>query len=238
MLTIEGTESTPQLWVGGSLRKFGINPYGEPLFRVVRSSTITFLVGGKHTVREGEIPNDSQLAANQGRDNSIRHEWVGYKHYPKYAAGYGAYVLEVWLSPFEFCKTTPEGWALQFRDEETGLLTLGPYPSRGVYEYRWDFGQGYPTVQAVESIIGMLIAGGNYTAAEKKAAILKSEEKDKLDRINRGKEIILESLPAHGFNPSSSHTGKKRPEDYKMRYSAQDLGLPVGNNKVFTRRSK
>ena len=236
MLTIEGQEGRPTLWVGSSLRQFGINPYGDPLFRVVWAPSRTMLVGGKHTVRDGAVANDAQLAANNGRDNSVRHEWVGYKHYPRYP-GVNEYVLEAWLSPVQY-GGTPRQWELQQTDEETGLLVLGPYPQRGEYDVKWYFGQEYPTVSQVEKMIQVIFAGDRYTSAEKKAAMVEADKKAHLERVARNKDIILDALPGHGLNPSSSHPGKKRPEDYALRVSANDLGFPTQNNTIFTRRSR
>ena len=231
MLSIRGQEKKPQLWVGASLRKFGINTYGEPLFRVVFSDSRTQKVGGKHTERSKKPASTAEIVANDGKDN-YDSEWVGYKYYPLYH-GKHCYVLEKWLSSVDF-GGTPKLWEIQQTDPETGLLVCGPYPSRGEYLGIHFFSPGYPSVSAVEAVIGMVLAGSNYTPAQKKEAMLKSQEREDLSRRNERLDKLKDAMPAFGFVPASTNPRRKNAEHYGVGQTPR--GFPQQQNKVFTRK--
>lgn len=235
MLTIQGEDKKPQLWVGGSLRNFGVNVYGEPLFRVVWAPSRMRLIGGKHTERSGKMASDREMKA-AGRDLSVTREWVGYKWYPLYPRKQ-CYVLEKWLSPIEY-GGTKETYELQQKDAETGLLVSGPYPTRGEYFECHQFPEGYPAFSAVESVIRLILFGRTFSIQEKKAAIVEADKRERLALVKRGTDVILDSQPAFGHVAASMpkpNPARKKAEDYKLTYAAEDLGLPVGHNKVFTK---
>lgn len=238
MLTIKGEDKKPQLWVGASLRHFGINPYGEPIWRVIWAPSRMRIVGGKHTERDSKMPNDRELKAAGGHDHSIIREWVGYKWYPMYPKKQ-CYVLEKWLSSVEYGGTKRVYEETQ-TDGETGLLVSGPYPERGEYFLSFAFSEGgCPTVSAVETKIQQVMYGRRYTQEEIKQAMIEADRKERLSMVNRAKDIILDSMPAFGLGSASTNPARKRPEDYKLRYSAADLqkkmGFPAGGNKIFTK---
>jgi len=236
MISIEGEERKIQFWVGASLKHFGVNPYGEPLFRVVLKSSRYQLFGGTYVERDGGMLTDREVMA-AGRDTSIVRERAGYRWQRMYM-GRDAYILEKWLSPLEYTGMTPGMWDMFYKDEETGLLSLGPYPSRGEYFNVWEFKPGYPAVSAVESAIRLCLYSRKFTRREKRDAMLEADKKDRLDKRNRNVDLILDSMPAFGLKPASSNPARKKAEDYKLRYAAHELGLPVGENKVFTQPSR
>jgi hypothetical protein len=237
LLTIKGEDKKPQLWVGCSLKHFGINTYSEPLFRVVWAPSRMRLIGGKHTERDSKPLSDRELKAAGGHDNSIVREWVGYRWYPMYPRKQ-CYVLEKWLSPFEY-GGTKKTYEMQQTDAETGLLVSGPYPERGEYFLSHEFPEGYPASSAVESVIQMVLYGRKYTLEEKRQAMIEADKRERLALKKRNTDIILDSMPAFGLNSASTNPGRRKPEDYKLRYSAEDLqnklGFPIGNNKLFTK---
>jgi len=233
MLNIIGEDKPVQNWVGTSLRHFGITPYGESLFRVIWAPSRMRMIGGRHTVRDGKPQIDRDVVANGGRDNSVVREFVGYKWYPMYPRKQ-SYILEKWLSPVEYGGTR-ENYETQQRCAETGLLVSGPYPERGEYFFCYEFPDGYPAVSAVESIIRLILFGRNFTIREKRDAILEADKREQLSIRKRATDVILDSLPAFGLKAANTNPSRRKPEDYELKYSANELGLPVGNNKIFTK---
>ena len=215
MTSIRGEEKTPVLWPGGSLAKFGKNPYGENIWRVVWSESRNYLFG-----------------ARWADDGSI-----GYRYIPLYT-GLKCYVLERWLTPFQFDKCTEEQWNRRHKDHDTGIAQLGPYPSKGAYKGPcWEF-DGYPTLGAVEALIGILTRCDEIPEAEKMAMMIKAKETEKVLEIQRAKEIILDSLPLTVTSGKLTNRFYQDAENIPQRLSAQDLqkltGLPVGEGKAFT----
>jgi hypothetical protein len=90
---------------GISLLRYGLNPFGEPLYRIVLGCS------------------RKSLGSNDG---GVTFHWVE-KYAPEYSF---EYVLERWRSAWEFTGCTPEQWAYK----PDGAKVLGPYPSRGEYE--------------------------------------------------------------------------------------------------------
>jgi hypothetical protein len=233
MLNIQGEDKKPQFWVGASLRHFGTNPYSEPIWRVIWAPSRMRMIGGRHTERDSKPSPDREILA-RGRDISVVREWVGYKWYPMYPKK-ECYVLEKWLSSVEYGGSKASYEASQ-RDPDTGLLVCGPYPERGEYFGAFWFPSGaYPAASAVEAKIRQIAFGKTFSYDEHRRANLEAEKKERRDLVNRGKEIILDSLPAHGLRATDRNPARRKPEDYKLRYAAEDLGLPVGHNKTFTR---
>ena len=200
-LFLDRPERKPVLWVGGSLAKFGANPYGENLWRVVWPSSREFLFKP-----EGET----------------QFRWL-----PLYA-GLKCYILERWLTPWQFAKCGPEVWNLQHS-------RLGPYPSRGVYFGPcWKFQSGYPALGAVETIINLIRKGEQYSDFERAQAIIQAQQREDVLAQTAAKEVILDSLPLSITSGKLSNRFYADAENVPERYSAQQVGLPVGSRKAFT----
>ena len=214
MISIEGNEKSPALWVGGSLAQFGQNPHGGNIWRVVWSESRNYMFGARWN------------------DNTIGYRWI-----PLYT-GKKCYILERWLSPYQYTKCTAERWDILHRDPDTGINQLGPYPAKGEYFGPcWEF-DGYPTFGAVEAIIGILTRCDEIPEWEKNLMMIKARETEKVMKIEAAKEIIMDALPLRVTDGLLSHKAMKRAEDIPERFSAQDIqklkGLPVGQNKAFT----
>ena len=93
-----------------SMVKYGLNPYGEPLWRVVYAPSVKKLVGGRFS--DG---------------------YVGYRARKAYEHLGNCWVLEKWLSGWEFTRQHESDYVDSVKDSATGLLLTGPYPSRGIY---------------------------------------------------------------------------------------------------------
>lgn len=207
-LFLDREERKPVLWVGGSLAHLGKNPHGKNvydrnLWRVVWSESREFMFKAIGATKFIWIPMYKNL---------------------------NCYVLEKWLTPYEFDKTTPEGWEIKNRT----MGDLGPYPAQGTYYGPfWEF-QDCPTLGAIEKIVGLIVEGYKYSDAQRTEAVIAAAEKEEAIKLNRAKEIILDALPLSVTSGKLSNRfyddASKRPE----RYSAQEVGLPTGENKAFT----
>ena len=86
----------------------GTNPYGDPIFKLVWSTTERHTVGGQWS-RDG---------------------YIGYRVVPS-VTGQPCWALMVW-EPAEKHGTYAT-WEMETADHDTGLLQLGGYPSHGKY---------------------------------------------------------------------------------------------------------
>jgi hypothetical protein len=96
-------------WFQDELSRIGgLNPYGEPVFRLLWSTEPRKVIGG-HWEKDG---------------------FVGYKEVSA-ASGVPCWALMVWEAREVF--GSPDRWEIDYRDEGTGLLQCGGYPKHGRY---------------------------------------------------------------------------------------------------------
>lgn len=179
------------------MKRFGVNPYGDPLYRIVRASS------------------RRNLAAPP--DGAFR--WI--RTYPSLG---DIWVLEKWHTPWEYCQMSRERW-----DREKASL-LGPFPDRGEYALCEPL-YVPPTDCNLEKLIAWIEAGKKTSFQDNLDAV-----KSRYDAEDRAKRSMAEAItrnvyPAFGANAMSSSLvsrGTKHQPDLK---SANELGLPVGNNK-------
>jgi hypothetical protein len=101
-------------------RAGGLNPYGEPNFRVVWGWSRLTWIGGKWT--------DTDAHGN------VTREIVELREVPKYLP-FDRWHIERWMPPETY--GSPEQWYAQTIEREDGIAipALGPYPRRGEYEH-------------------------------------------------------------------------------------------------------
>jgi hypothetical protein len=101
-------------------RAGGLNPFGEPNFRVVWGGSRLAWIGGRWTDRDAH-------------GNAIR-EAIELRRAPKYFP-HDRWHIERWLPAETY--GSPETWRAQTIEIEDGIAipALGPYPSRGDYEH-------------------------------------------------------------------------------------------------------
>ena len=207
----------------GSMKPFGTNPYDEAIYRVIWSESRYVQSGGKHIVYDGAPSNDN-VVNRRGKDpNQVREE-IGYKWVPLYP-GIKAWVLEKWKSAFSFTGMSPDTWNWQTKDLETGLLEMGPYPSRGDYSHCYTF-PAQPGRMVVMEVIQMIEAGGNFTFAEHRQAIQNEQDKKQKDWENRYEARAIDARPVGGIRPVNLRPGKKSPEQkVNFKKAAEEVGI-------------
>lgn len=197
------------------MKRFGTNLYEEPLYRIVWSDSRTDLIGGRWP------------------DGACE-----YRESPRYA-GLHAWVLEKWMSSVEYAGTPQEYHAAQW-DADSGLLTCGPYPSRGEYVLCHVF-VGQPSNRAVEKQIYGLKVSRDLTPGQRKQGIMDPLEKQERERNERFDQIFDQSMGPFstadavvGFgraaSPAGHRQGFKRAGDMPHQRTDQSAPLPTANN--------
>lgn len=232
MDNIIGNEKPLQHLPIGSMKPFGMNHFDEAIYRVIWSGSRYVMSGGKHLIYDGKPSNDNVVNALGKDPNQVRAE-VGYKWVPLYP-GIEAWVLEKWKSAISFTGMTPENWDWQTKDLETGLLEMGPYPSRGDYSHCYTF-PATPGRMVVMEMIQMIEAGGNYTHAEHRQAILAEKAVKDKDWSNRYEARHMDARPVGGNRPINLRPGKKSAEQ-KINFakSAEQAGINPSHRGVST----
>lgn len=206
----------------------GLNPYGEPLFRVVWGwDRLAYLHDTWEDIKGDEITNKTE-----GR-------WV-----PKYWP-YDRWHLEKWL-PAE-CFGSPEDWAVR-------CASLGPYPSQGDWEHSITIQTPKPeqayldlTPHIVEQLIQAVQAGAAANAQDKRAALTEMMERKRKDYERFCDELLTECfehdafrgdafVPVETFEPIRSRPGGvvylDAPKQARLNGSdvkQSNLCLPTGN---------
>ena len=137
---------------GIATERFGVNPFGAPLYRIIFSDSRTYLLGGKHP------------------DGACE-----YREYPLYPLLKGQWVMERWMSPEDFAGKR-EVYEREQLDPESGLLTLGPYPHRGEYAFCHQF-IGSPTEMQVGWAIHDNYVSRGLTPGQRKQGIMEPLER-------------------------------------------------------------
>ncbi len=181
---------TPQ-WVKDRLAVVGgENRYGKPNFRIVWSSSRLEIVGG-----EWEDYSESGIWIRTV---------VETRSVPKYWTHPDRWIVERWMPPEEY--GSPESWRRQTTEYIRGQMVaqLGPYPDRGDYELAFvleDHNGKFVqlTEPIVEGIVGCIEISRNFSAAEKKAALLRREENKQKAIQQENEDIVCDAmLPFHG----------------------------------------
>lgn len=162
-----------------------------------------------------------------------------YRFMPLYRAK--GWILERWLSAFEYCGMGPDRWDIENRDWRTGLYITGPYPHRGEYEMCWDFENNEPTQGYASRVIGMIEAGRLKSYNEHLQANREYAEKENAAKEAQVFAEIQNEMPTfHGQVLSApSSKGRSGIRQFKTRpdsLSANQLRikgkpLPIGQRK-------
>lgn len=194
-------------WAFEACRPYGVNPLGEPLFRVVRAELRTSVIGG------------------YWEDNGI----FGFRIRPRYPGKRG-FVLERWLSGRHY--GSPSTWVEQTITPD-GFLACGPYPANGVYECCCIFDRILFRPDTLTTVLRNVYANRCRSVGDARAALAEAaqSEETELDRqfeeqwdashgVRRGLSFTHEGV----LQNSSSDI-----EEYKARLAASSVKLRKEN---------
>lgn len=181
------------------MARFGQNPFGENKWRIIHAPSRRSLVHGY-----GQKPR-----------------WL-----PTYPQAGTCWVLEKWLSAYDFTKCTAETW-------NQSLTLLGPYPSRGEYELAHTFTDLLPSDVNLEKLISMIEAGRErHSAYENSVSLRNDAEKEEREAKNYREAVIRNALPAFGAAAMSGPGGGRGTKTFDLRLTAEQAGLPVGKGHI------
>jgi hypothetical protein len=106
------------------MSRFGLNPYGQPLWRIVFADSVRRLIGGKWPDGAEEYRLSKVYTGPHAK---------------------GRWVLESWISAEEMTGCSPEEYAIRFQAPGcTAPIQSEPYPYQGDYVERHIFTLGEP----------------------------------------------------------------------------------------------
>jgi hypothetical protein len=159
--------------------RFGSNPYGQPLYRIVFAPSRRYLV-------VGEWPDGSNCA-----------NWV-----PKYKAVGNNWIMERWRSATEYHPPGKANW-------DATMLSLGPWPERGEYEHCHTFEACAPSDANLEKLVMWIEAGMSRPFSETLQWHRDDEDRQRKDKETRATDIIRNALPAWGCRPFAGAHGRR-----------------------------
>lgn len=177
-------------YVARALARFGRNPWGAPIFRVVWSEA-------EHKTVGGEFHDGFRVVRE-------------YRYVPKYRAT-ARWVLEMWKPT----PVSPKRWECDEYDHLSGLMKSGPYPYRGEYwavmVLQGPKGEYVPLSPGlVQFVAGLISRSQSVTAWESFVAMRAEEERKQRETSARNRAIISDAISAFGNAAHSSHYGKSK----------------------------
>lgn len=181
------------------MRRFGVNAFGEPRYRIVLATSVTQLVGG------------------QWPDGSRGYRWsVPLSYRDK------GWILESW----DNCRMSPREWESMI-EPFSGWPVRGPYPTRGEYYLSWEFARGGISSSDVERIIGAIEKGRGRSFQEIRQNMLKEYADEEKQQKNAASDEVRDACTAFGVRPISSARVSRGTKTHPELRTAQELGLPI-----------
>lgn len=182
-----------------NLKRFGVNPYGEPLYRIVFAASRRHLVGGCWA------------------DGEWAYHWV-----PKYKHAKSAWILERW----DVERLSKAEWDRTMVDPVSGWLLFGPYPSRGDYDLAWEFDKGV-AADSLDNIVGAIERGRTYSFQDVRDAVASDYAYDERDSKQQAEQEVRDACRYRGNAPLSFGRHGRGTKTVPELRSAEELGLPV-----------
>jgi hypothetical protein len=197
------------------MSRFGMNPFHQPLFRMVYAPSVKKMIFGTDTkgVTGGHIR-------------------------PAYRRLGEVWILEKWISGQQSCQMTPQEYEnFGARCPQSGLLIEGPYPVTGVYEHVWTFDAD--TLQggiegALDKIIALVNKGAGRSYEEIKAANKEFDAKEEKRAADERFLRVRETESCFGIRPASLPGGPRTGNLKSLRdpITADKTGLPTQRGSV------
>ena len=178
------------------MKRFGVNPHGEAMYRIVYAPTRRYLVAGTWP------------------DGSTKASWA-----QLYGQLGDVWVMERWESGEDFAKCSREKWDCEYS-------VLGPWPDKGEYRLCHDFAGVVPSELSIEKLVGMIEMGLRTPFGATRAHQQAEMEAETRATDSQKDAMIRNWLPAFGTNPMVGHGGGRGSKTAKELKSAQELGLP------------
>ncbi len=191
-----------------SLERFGKNPYGGALYRIVFAPSRRYLVCGEWpdgSNKASYARKYPQLCAH--RENGTE---VGIDHW----------IMERWLPAEEYAKCSKEYW-----DRE--LLILGPWPAQGEYELCHVFEACGPSDAALDVLVAAIEEGRRRSFWEKRVFHQEEADREKKAISDQQEAMIRNWLPAFGSAPMIGRGGGRGTKTVPIVRTAEELGLPT-----------
>lgn len=182
------------------MARFGTNPFGEHLYRIVLASSVARLIGG------------------QWPDGSRGYRWS----VPLSYRGKG-WILETW----DWCRMSKREWESTVCPL-SGWPVRGPFPDRGEYYLSWEFEKGVEN-DSLDKIIGA-IERGRQRSFEQLRQFHKAEyEAEERSRLSAQDAEIRNDFTAFGVKPKpiSSRLVSRGTKTMPEMKTANELGLPI-----------
>jgi hypothetical protein len=180
-----------------AMRRFGLTPQSEPLYRIVFAPSRRYLV-------VGEWPDGSDCA-----HWVVKHKNVG-----------NVWIMERWLPAEQYAKCTREQW-------DATMLVLGPWPTQGEYELCHVFDTAQPCDANIETLVTWIEAGRNIRFEETRAFHHKQADAELNATRNQAEDLIRNRLPAYGCRPFVGGRVHRGSKTYQPLKTAEELGLPT-----------
>jgi hypothetical protein len=178
--------------------RFGKNPFGENLYRIVLTESRRHLVGGLWP------------------DGATGYHWV-----PKYRSVKAPWILERW----RWEMLSKAKWD-ELVDPVSGWPLFGPYPTRGDYELVWEFDAGVDA-DSLDNIIGFVNRRDSWSFQDHRDRVAAEYQQEENDIRKAGRDEIRDCMTAFGGAPISYGRfgrGTKTQQDFA---TAQDMNLPI-----------
>jgi hypothetical protein len=182
----------------------GTNPYGDPLFRIVFAPSVKMLCGGEFS--DG---------------------YTGYRIRPAHRHIGSKWIMEKWISGWDSTFMSPEQYDLKFRDPFTGLVSTGPYPSKGSYFHCHTFEYSQPGDGGIDTIIALVKKAKLNDPTENARAIRATREAEEKDAQNKRFDKIKDLMPVAGIRAANIGGHVKVTKSAPTPKTANELGLPT-----------
>lgn len=202
-----------------SLKKYGTNPAGKPVYRIVFAPTVQKLIFGTN-----------------GKGETGAHVRPAYRHLGP------VWIMEKWISGQQATQMTPSEYErMGPRDPQSGMLIEGPYPYNGVYHHCWTFdAEG---IVGVEQIIGLIKKGEGRSLAEIQAKNKELDEKEEKRQAEERFMRVRETEPLYGTR-AASFAGQPKAANHKTfrnPITANELargGMPFKRGAIMSRKGR
>ena len=192
--------------VSGGMKRFGVNPHGEPMFRVVFAPSRRYLVVSESEGAKWLPKYRGLISEEKASGRTITHSNV--------------WIMERWLSAIEYHKFGREDWDLN-------CLALGPWPEKGEYELCYVFYPAPPADVSIEHRITLIEASRRVSFGDTLRYQREDSQKELKNTRATAEDMIRNRLPAFGINPLVGFGGGRGTKTGPILRSAKELGLPT-----------